>query len=139
MLIGITLNLQTNLGRIILIIFSLPAHECSMFHHLFRSFLDSFIKVWQVLLYKSFTSFVRFISSIFIYFTLFLLFFCFWLPLGHVEFPGQGSDLTYTAAVATLDPEPTMLGWESSLHPSAPETPPILLHHSAKFNFIYFR
>ena len=64
------------------------------------------------------------------------LFVCLFSALWHMEFPGQGSDLSYTIAVATPDPY---------LWPSATETPPMPLCHSGNspkvvifYLFIFF-
>ena len=50
----------------------------------------------------------------------------------------QAAVVTYAAAVTTLDPQPTVPGQGLNLHPCAPETLPILFHHSRNFQAVSF-
>ena len=68
-LIGIALNLQIALGRILIFtILILPIHEHGIFLHLFVSSLISFISVLQFSIYRSFVSLAKFIPEHFILF-----------------------------------------------------------------------
>ena len=77
----------------------------------------------------------------------FFFFFLFWLPWGMWSSWARdqiwAAVATQAAAVAMLDPQPTVPGWGLNPRPSAAETQPILLCHSRNshqiFNIWYFQ